>query len=138
MEKVLNIKRMKVSIIIPVYNVAKWLPECLDSVLNQDWKVGKDYEILCVNDGSTDNSPEILQSYESKGITVVNKENSGVSSTRNLGIDLAKGEYIWMVDSDDFIAPHVLPKMYQYAVEKQIDQLFIGVVSTPEITPPHK
>ena len=136
MEKVLNIKRMKVSIIIPVYNVAKWLPECLDSVLNQDWEVGKDYEVLCVNDGSTDNSPEILQSYESKGITVVNKENSGVSSTRNLGIDLAKGEYIWMVDSDDFIAPHVLPKMYQYAVEKQIDQLFIGVVSTPEITPP--
>lgn len=129
---------MKVSIIIPVYNVAKWLPECLDSVLNQGWIVGKDYEILCVNDGSTDNSLEVLRDYEKDGITIINKENGGVSSARNWGIDRAKGEYIWMVDSDDFIAPNVLPKIYQYATNEQIDQLFIGVVSTPEITPPYK
>lgn len=127
---------MKVSIIIPVYNVAKWLPECLDSVLNQGWKVGKDYEVICVNDGSTDNSLKVLCGYEKDGITILNKKNGGVSSARNLGIDAAQGEYIWMVDSDDFIAPNVLPKIYQYATKWQTDQLFIGVVSIPEITPP--
>lgn len=127
---------MKVSIIIPVYNVAKWLPECLDSVLNQGWIVGKDYEVICVNDGSTDNSLEVLCGYEKDGITILNKKNGGVSSARNLGIDTAQGEYIWMVDSDDFIAPNVLPKIYQYAIKWQTDQLFIGVVSIPEITPP--
>ena len=126
---------MKISIIIPVYNVAKWLHECLDSVLNQGWIVGKDYEVICVNDGSTDNSLEVLYDYEKDGITIINKENGGVSSARNLGIDVAQGEYIWMVDGDDFIAPNVLPKMYQYATYKKTDQLFIGVVSTPEITP---
>lgn len=95
----------KLSIIIPVFNVEKYISDCLDSIICQDINK-EDYEIICINDGSTDNSENILNSYAEKhtNIKVIHKENGGVSSARNVGIDNSSGKYIWFVDSDDFIS----------------------------------
>ena len=92
----------KLSVIIPVYNVEKYLAECLDSVLNQTLK---DIEVICVNDGSTDNSLQILEEYAKKDnrIKIVNKENGGLSSARNAGMNAATGEYFVFIDSDDLL-----------------------------------
>lgn len=98
---------MKLSIIIPIYNVKEYLGRCVDSLfLQQD--VSTDYEVIFVNDGSTDGSDIILQDKISKADTAIyklyNKENGGLSSARNFGISQARGEYMWFVDSDDWIA----------------------------------
>ena len=93
----------KVSIIIPVYNVERYLRTCLDSVVNQTLQ---GIEIIAVNDGSTDNSLKILEEYQSRysdRMRVISTENHGVSHARNLGLSMASGEYIQFVDSDDFI-----------------------------------
>lgn len=92
----------KISIIIPVYNVEKYLSKCLDSVINQTYK---DIEIICINDGSTDNSFGILEDYAQKDIRIkiINKKNEGVSIARNIGINQSNGEYIIFLDSDDWI-----------------------------------
>ena len=92
----------EVSVIIPVYNVEKYLERCLDSVINQSFT---DIEIICVNDGSTDNSLEILKYYEQMDdrVIVIDKENQGLSETRNLGINISNGKYITFIDSDDWI-----------------------------------
>lgn len=101
----------KISVIIPVYNTAKYLSDCLDSVIAQTFQ---DIEIICVNDGSTDNSGEILATYAArdKRIRVINQENQGVVSTRNNGIKNANADLIFPLDSDDYIAPNALEKMY--------------------------
>ena len=93
---------VKVSVVIPVYNVEDYLRDCLDSIVNQTLK---DIEIICINDGSTDNSLEILEHYKSKDerIKVISQENGGISAARNKGIDLASGDYISFIDSDDYI-----------------------------------
>lgn len=90
------------SIVVPVYNVEKYLVECIDSILNQPYK---DCEIILVNDGSTDRSLDICLRYEAKDprIIVVNKRNGGLSSARNCGIEKAKGKYISFIDSDDYL-----------------------------------
>ena len=95
-------KRHMISIIVPIYNAEKWLKRCVDSLVKQTYK---DIEILLINDGSTDGSLEICNSYakKDKRIVVIDKENTGVSATRNCGIKKAKGEYIQFVDSDDYI-----------------------------------
>lgn len=92
----------KVSLIIPVYNSEKYIEKCLDSVLSQTYK---NIEILVINDGSKDNSIDIIKKYakKDKRIVVIDKENEGVSKTRNLGITKASGEYIMFIDNDDFI-----------------------------------
>lgn len=92
----------KVSVIVPVYNVEKYLPKCLDSITNQTFK---NLEIICVNDGSPDNSADILRSYAEKDnrIKVITKENQGLSSARNTGIKAATGDYTVFVDSDDWL-----------------------------------
>lgn len=108
-EQVREGDRKLLSIIIPVYNVEKYVATCLDSVLEQD--IGHDeYEIICINDGSTDGSLQILQEYAEKynNIVVIDKPNEGVSATRNLGIEKAQGEYIWFIDADDWIARNCL------------------------------
>lgn len=91
-----------VSIVIPVCNVEKYLRECLDSVINQTMT---ELEIICVDDGSNDNSLSILKEYENKDnrIIVISKENSGYGNTMNVGMDKATGEYIGIVESDDYI-----------------------------------
>ena len=90
------------SIIVPVYNGQDYIRTCLESLLTQNYD---DYEIICVNDGSTDNTLSILMEYEKKNsrIRVIDKENGGVSSARNIGIESACGKWIWFVDSDDYI-----------------------------------
>ena len=94
---------MKLSIIVPVYNVEKYLVKCLDSLLTQDTD---DYEVVVVNDGSTDSSPRILERYSSPRLRVFSKANGGLSSARNFGLERAEGEYVLFVDSDDFISDH--------------------------------
>ena len=110
----------KLSIIIPVYNVEKYLKECLDSVCNQTLK---DIEIICINDGSTDNSLSILKNYAQKDtrIKIISKENEGQASARNLGIKKSSGEYVAFVDSDDFIEPSMFEKLYTKAKNNDLD-----------------
>ena len=93
-----------VSVIIPVYNVERYLAQCLDSVINQTYP---NLEIICVNDGSRDGSPDILRRYadEDARIQVIDKANGGVSQARNDALDCARGEYIMFVDSDDWVEP---------------------------------
>ncbi len=100
---------MKLSIIIPVYNVELYLSHCLDSCLNQDLSYSE-YEIITINDGSIDESGNILDAYRQKysNIKVISQENKGLSVARNIGILEAKGEYIWFVDSDDYIVENSL------------------------------
>lgn len=97
---------MKISIILPVYNVEKYLCNCLDSCVKQkDAVLNKDYEIICINDGSTDGSSDILKQYEELyDIKVFSYDNGGLSVARNRGTNLASGDYIWWIDSDDYIA----------------------------------
>ncbi len=106
----------KVSVIIPVYNVEEYLSECLDSLINQTLR---DIEIICINDGSTDNSLNILNEYAKKDsrITVLTQENQGAAVARNRGLDIAKGEYLSILDSDDYFKQDMLEKLYNRAVE---------------------
>ena len=108
----------KVSLILPVYNVAPYLRECLDSCVKQTLS---DIEIICINDGSTDNSLEILNEYaiKDKRFTVISQENQGQGIARNKGIDIAKGEYIQFIDPDDWIELNMLEKLYNFAQEKK-------------------
>ncbi|MBQ3409061.1 MAG: glycosyltransferase [Clostridia bacterium] len=113
----------KVSIIVPVYNVEKYLIRCLDSLVNQTLQ---DIEIIAVNDGSTDNSGEILRIYEKKYpniIKVFDKENGGLSDARNYGIPYATGEYIAFLDSDDYVELDMYEKMYSKAKEENSDMV---------------
>lgn len=98
-----------ISVIVPVYNVSKFLPNCLESIVNQTYK---DLEIILINDGSTDNSLEICKDYalKDKRIIVLDKTNGGQSSARNFGLSYAKGEYIAFVDSDDAISKDIFEK----------------------------
>lgn len=100
---------MKLSVIIPVYNVEKYVAKCLDSVLDQGLDENE-YEIIVVNDGTPDGSMEIVGKYakKHKHIHVINKENGGLSSARNCGIDHAKGKYIYFIDSDDYLVSNSL------------------------------
>lgn len=92
----------QLSIIIPAYNVEAFLPQCLDSIFSQDYA---EYEVLCIDDGSTDGTPELLQRYvaEHHNLRVFKQPNQGMSTARNLGLREAKGEYVLFVDSDDWI-----------------------------------
>lgn len=112
----------KVSVIIPIYNVEPYLRECLDSVVNQTLR---DIEIICVNDGSTDNSGAILAEYAAldERITVITQENGGLSAARNAGMDIAKGKYIYFIDSDDYIDLDALEVLYNRAEELEVDVL---------------
>ena len=116
---------MFLSFVVPVYNAAQYLPECLDSLLAQDIS---DYEIICVNDGSRDASPEILGQYaaEHGNIRVINKENGGVVSARNAGLSAAQGDFIWFVDADDFLLPNILGFLKDKAAETACDRLIVG------------
>ena len=98
------------SVIVPVYNAEDHLEKCLDSIINQTFK---DLEIILVNDGSTDNSAKICDNYVKKDarIKVIHQQNSGVSAARNRGIDIAAGDYITFVDSDDWLEPQMYEKM---------------------------
>ena len=121
----------KVSIIVPVYNVEKYLERSLNSLINQTLK---DIEIICVNDGSKDNSLKILEEYSKKDnrIIVINQENAGVSVTRNSGMKIAKGQYIGFVDSDDWVEHDIVEKLYARAMEEVADMVYCDWVEEYE------
>ena len=114
-----------ISVIVPVYNSEKSLERCIESILNQS---EKDLELLLINDGSTDKSALICQKYEErdKRVHVIQKENEGVSATRNTGILYAKGEYIQFVDSDDFIEQDMCQRLLQAVHEQNTDFALCG------------
>lgn len=100
---------MKLSIIIPVYNVEKYIGRCLDSVFSQrEVNIGDDVEIIIVNDGTPDNSISIVEGFAArhKNLRIINQENQGLSAARNTGLAAANGDYVWFVDSDDWLLPN--------------------------------
>ena len=115
----------KVSIVIPIYNVEKYLRQCLDSVINQTLK---DTEIICVNDGSKDSSLDIILEYAAKDprIVVINKENSGYGNSMNRGFDIAKGEYIGIIESDDYAELNMFEALYNCAKKDDLDVVKSG------------
>ena len=104
----------KVSILVPIYNVEKYLRQCLESVVNQTLK---DIEIICINDGSTDSSPEIIREFASRDsrIKVIDKPNTGYGHSMNQGLKAATGEYIGIVESDDFAELNMFEVLYNTA-----------------------
>lgn len=119
---------VKLSIIIPVYNVENYLSRCLESILNQTFN---DFEIICVNDGSTDNSLAVLQKFKSNDerIIIIDKKNEGSGVARNVGLSTAKGDYVYFVDGDDWIEENSLDKIVLKADELNTDILIFGGLS---------
>lgn len=115
-----KINNAKVSIVMPIYNAEPYLRECLDSVINQTLK---NIEIICVNDGSTDNSLEIIKEYAQKDVRIkyIDKPNAGYGQTMNCGIAAASGEYIGIVEPDDFVKPEMYETLYNKAKELDLD-----------------
>ena len=118
-------KEVFLSIIIPVYNVGKYVEDCLKSVLKQDI-AKEEYEVICINDGSTDNSLEVLRAYEKEypNVKVIDKENGGVCTARNAGLDVAIGKYIWFIDGDDCIRQNCL-KTLKDVTEKHFPEVVL-------------
>lgn len=116
-----------ISIIVPVYNVAPYLSQCLDSLVNQTYR---DLEIICVNDGSTDDSLRILREYEArdKRVKVLSRENRGISCSRNEALEMAKGEWTMFVDSDDWIDLNTCQSALDTALQHQADMVMWAYV----------
>jgi glycosyltransferase involved in cell wall biosynthesis len=121
-------EQAKVTVIVPIYNVEDYLEECLDSVVNQTLR---EIEIICVNDGSTDKSCTIAEKYAERDsrITLIDKTNGGLSSARNTGIRYANGEYVYFMDSDDYIEPNALEILYSMAKENELELIYFDAVS---------
>jgi glycosyltransferase involved in cell wall biosynthesis len=122
---------VKISAIVPVYNVEEYLGECLDSLINQTFE---DIEIICVNDGSTDSSPEILDEYQNMDsrIRIISQENRGLSGARNTGMEHARGEYIYFIDSDDYLERDALEELYSISQQKNSDLIIFKLVNFDE------
>lgn len=117
-----------ISIVIPIYNAERFLPKCLDSILDQTYT---NLEVICVNDSSPDNSLEVLNKYAEKDsrIRVVDKENEGVSAARNVGLSMVSGEYVMFVDADDWIDPETCQCAVDAMTEYQVDVVLWSYVS---------
>ena len=113
-------KKNLISVIVPAYNIAQYLPRCLDSILNQTYN---NLEVIVISDGSTDGTNEVIKKYAEKDnrILPIFKENSGVSDTRNKGLDIAKGDYIAFVDGDDYIEPDMYETLLNNLFENDAD-----------------
>lgn len=116
------------SIILPIYKVEDYLPDCLSALYNQDIPECN-YEIICVNDGSPDSCGRIIADFSSRhdNIIVVNQENQGVSAARNAGLQIAKGEYIWFIDPDDVIVPNCFSFLEDYVRQTPLDMILFQV-----------
>lgn len=121
----------KISIIVPVYNVEKYLPKCIESILNQSFK---NFELILINDGSTDKSGEICNKYSEidKRIKVIHNKNIGLAGTRNVGLKISKGEYIGFIDSDDYISEDMFKLLYNSCIEENSDISTIGICEVDE------
>lgn len=122
-----------ISVIIPVYNVELYLRECLDSVFAQDLT---DCEVIAVNDGSTDGSRDILEEYKEKHpclLSIVDKPNGGLSSARNAGVEQAKGDYYYFLDSDDYLKPHAVASIRQaISTSENADVIYLDCIVTDQ------
>lgn len=119
---------IKVSVIVPVYNVENYLEECLNSIINQTLK---EIEIICIDDGSDDGSLNILRKFEKidDRINVFSQENSGLAATRNLGIKLSKGEYIYFIDGDDYLELEALDELYRISKRTDCDLIIFKLLN---------
>ena len=124
---------IKISLIIPVYNVEKYLEKCLSTCVNQDISIDE-YEIIIVNDGTKDNSLNIVYEFEQKyrNIKVYSQENQGLSAARNKGLSLAKGEYVWFIDSDDWIKTNCMRRITDLCRSNSLDALAISAANVIE------
>lgn len=120
-----------VSIIIPIYNVEKYISSCLDTIIKQTYK---NIEILLIDDGSTDNSSKVCDEYAKKDnrIIVAHKTNVGVSKTRNTGLEMAHGEYIYFVDSDDYISLNTIERLIETLKESGCDCAYLNAVEVDD------
>ena len=117
---------VKISVIIPVYNVENYLNECLDSICNQTFG---DIEIICINDGSTDRSLDILKSYEKKDsrIRIISQENKGQGASRNIGLNQACGEYVYFMDSDDYLNLNAFEQLVSFSKDRKFDFIMFKI-----------
>ena len=122
-----------ISVIIPIYNSQKFINKCLDSVINQTFPSSR-FEIICINDGSTDQTPQILTEYTLKytNIIVINQKNQGQGLARNVGVSIAKGKYVKFIDSDDYLHPNALQILYETAEQTKADIVVCKAFCTDE------
>ena len=126
--------KLKVSVVIPIWNTEKYLRKCLASVVNQTYK---NLEIICINDGSPDNSLAILEEYAKKDsrIIIINQGNAGVSTARNRGLDIATGEYISFVDPDDWIESNTYESTVNlFEKNPKVDLITFGTTLSTNVT----
>lgn len=128
LHRVRTIATPLVSIIVPIYNVEQYLKECLDTLVNQTLQ---DIEIICVNDGSPDNSVDIVRKYmqADSRIKLIEQENRGLSGARNAGLKVAKGEYVYFMDSDDWLEHDAMEMCYQVAIRDNVDVVLFDALS---------
>ena len=127
----------KISVIIPIYNTAEYLPRCLDSILHNTYQ---NLEVICIDDGSTDNSLKILEQYaaEDSRIVAVNQENAGVSAARNTGLDRATGDFIAFIDSDDWVHPQYFEILMHFMFKTNTNVVACNYSSVIDATPNQK
>ena len=121
--------KIDISVIVPVFNIEKYIGQCLDSILSQ---TGVNFEVICIDDASKDSSLDVLERYQANDerIKVIrNKENKGPASTRNAGFRIAQGEYVYSIDGDDMLVEGALQKMYEYAKNNDLDLLGFSAIS---------
>lgn len=123
-----SIKQMKLSVVIPVYNVEQWIGRCLESVYDQNLNE-KDFEVIVVDDGTKDNSIKIVEDFAvlKTNIKIIHQENQGLSAARNTGLKHAMGDYVWFIDSDDCIETDSVAALLDHAIEKNLDVLCFGI-----------
>lgn len=121
-----------ISVIIPVFNTAEYLPRCLDSVLNNTYR---NLEVLCINDGSTDNSAAIVARYAKKDsrVVLIEQENAGVSAARNVGLDVATGDFIAFIDSDDWVHPQYFELLIHIQKQTNADVVAANYLATSTV-----
>lgn len=121
----------EISVIVPIYNAENTLTRCIESLLNQEFK---SFEVILVDDGSTDSSPIICDQYSNRQIKVIHKKNGGLSSARNAGLQIIQSRYVCFVDSDDFVNTDYLSSMYRAAKTNDVDLVIMGYVLKRENT----
>lgn len=127
-------KSVAISVIVPIYNVESYVLGCLTSIQNQTFR---DFEVICIDDGSTDNSAQIAADFCTKDnrFSLIRQENKGLSGARNTGLDAAQGQYIYFIDSDDYLHPQALEIMYDVIQEQKTDVVNIQLIKTKEHYP---
>ena len=131
----MTLDQLSLSIILPCYNVEKYIVECLDSIYNQDIEE-TEYEVICINDCSPDGTREILAEYQKKHTNLLlidNERNLGLANSRNAGFNLAKGKYIWYIDSDDYIETNILGLLLQEVEINDLDVLNFEFIKFSDI-----